>query len=851
MNPSIESTSMGRSQVMVLPVKQRPHFPGFYKAMMIKDKQVVAGIKANLAQGKAFVATFLTKSEDFKGHVVCQPDDIYRVGSLSQVLNIMPGPNGSMTVLMYAHKRVSINTLILPEVTAAATAEKSDDAEDEDEDNDTDHSDEKPEEVKDTATKSEETDINDKSLPYAFVSSLKEEPFDKKSKILHNLVTDTMNALNEIVRLNPLVRDQMAEFMRSATTMDSMFNEPGKIADFAAAMSETDPQSLQDILECTNVEERLRRALVLLRKEKANAELQHSISQDIQKQIGTKDHEKYLNERLSGIRKELGLETVARDKILDKFKARAKLLVMPDSIKTVFDEEMGKMQHLKPSSQEYNLTQTYLDWLTMVPWGKFSKETYELDHAQRILDEDHFGLKDVKDRIMEFIAVAKMRGSVEGKIICLVGPPGVGKTSIGKSIARSLNREFFRFSVGGLYDVAEIKGHRRTYVGAMPGKLVQALKKVQTSNPMILIDEIDKIGQGSHSGDPSAALLEVLDPEQNSTFMDHYMDVSMDLSKVLFVCTANLTDTIPGPLMDRMEVITLSGYVADEKRQIAQNYLIPQVRQASGLTEDQVVVTDDSINELIHHYCRENGVRNLKKKIEQVFRKAALMVVEEGSDAKKPITISRDNLKKFVGYPVFTSDRLYQTTPEGVVMGLAYSSYGGATLYIETVLDSPLTSDSRASFHHTGNLGSVMKESSGIARSYARHYLKTAVPGNDFFDKASIHLHVPEGATPKDGPSAGIAMCTALVSLALKKPIKPDFAMTGELTLTGKVLKIGGVKEKVMAAKRSNVKEIILPASNQADFEDLAENIREGIMPHFVNVYDDVFKVVFDHSEST
>lgn len=491
----------------------------------------------------------------------------------------------------------------------------------------------------------------------------------------------------------------------------NVFDEPSKLADFAAAVSAGEALELQEVLETLPVEERLQKSLVVLKKELMNAQLQNKISKDVESKIAKRQREYYLMEQLKGIKKELGLESDGKDKLVEGFKEKATKLAMPATVKKVFDEEINKLAHLEPAASEFNVTRNYLDWITQIPWGQRSRENYNILHATTVLDEDHYGLKDVKDRILEFIAVGKLRGTVEGKILCLSGPPGVGKTSIGKSIARALDREFFRFSVGGLTDVAEIKGHRRTYVGAMPGKVIQALKKVQTENPLILIDEIDKLGRG-HQGDPSSALLELLDPEQNSSFLDHYMDVPVDLSKVLFVCTANVLDTIPGPLLDRMEVIQLSGYIAEEKAAIAEKYLAPAAKTAAGLEDVNVNLTPEAIDALIKNYCRESGVRNLKKHIDKVFRKAAFKVVQEiGEEEKNPteekveekkedetnteikkkdeetrkplvvsknvnIDINNENLKDYVGPQVYQAERLYEKTPPGVVMGLAWTSMG-------------------------------------------------------------------------------------------------------------------------------------------------------------------------------
>ncbi|KAI4835467.1 lon protease-like protein [Aureobasidium sp. EXF-8845] len=598
-------------------------------------------------------------------------------------------------------------------------------------------------------------------------------------------------------------------------------------------------------------------------------------------------------EQMKGIKRELGLESDGKDKLLEGFKEKATKLAMPDPVKKVFDEEINKLAHLEPAASEFNVTRNYLDWLTQIPWGKRSAETFGIKNAMKVLDEDHHGLKDVKDRILEFIAVGKLRGTVEGKILCMVGPPGVGKTSIGKSIARALNRQYYRFSVGGLTDVAEIKGHRRTYVGALPGRIIQALKKCQTENPLILIDEVDKIGRG-HQGDPSSALLELLDPEQNNSFLDHYMDVPVDLSKVLFVCTANMTDTIPRPLLDRMEMIELSGYVADEKMAIAERYLSPTAKDLAGLKDVDVEIEKEAIAELINKYCRESGVRNLKKQIEKVYRKSALKIIQDlGEDAfpeEKALTpegkeaqaaaakdtsdpketpsdiekettetprvalsvpssvnvrVTKDNLKDYVGPPVFTADRLYETTPPGVAMGLAWTSMGGAALYVETILESALSAQSRPSLERTGNLKAVMKESTSIAYSFAKGFLANRFPDNKFFEHARVHMHCPEGAVQKDGPSAGITMACSLISLALGKSLEQTVAMTGELTVTGKVLRIGGLREKTVAARRAGAKMVIFPKDNLSDWLELPQNIKEGIEGHPVGWYNEVFDLVF------
>ncbi|KAJ2707897.1 ATP-dependent Lon protease pim1, partial [Coemansia spiralis] len=711
------------------------------------------------------------------------------------------------------------------------------------------------------------------------VENVEDEPYDIKDATISATMSEIVSVLREITTMNPMFREQIHHFA-SAQVSKAVFENPSKLADFAAALSGGSSEELQDILGDLNVATRLEKALVVLKKELMNAQLQNKISKDVEAKISKRQRDFYLMEQLKGIKRELGLESDGKDKLIEQFKAKAESLQMPAEVKKVFDEEVGKLAHLEPAASEFNVTRNYLDWLTQIPWGKQSVEAYDLQRAKTVLDEDHYGLDDVKQRILEFIAVGKLRGAVQGKILCFVGPPGVGKTSIGKSIARSLAREFYRFSVGGLTDVAEIKGHRRTYVGAMPGKVVQALKRVQTENPLLLIDEIDKLGRG-HQGDPASALLELLDPEQNNAFLDHYMDVPVDLSRVLFVCTANVTDTIPGPLLDRMEIIRLSGYLADEKLAIAQRYLAPQAKEAAGLAGAAVSLSDEAVEALVRSYCRESGVRNLKKHVEKIFRKAALKIVESGvavpapaEDAAAESSAAADKdaaaaapqkmtvpdsyalevtgaaLKDYVGPPAFDSDRLYDATPAGVVMGLAWTSMGGSALYIESVVEATVEStdaDGSTSgggfhgrLHTTGQLGDVMKESSTLAYTYVRALLNRRDPANAFFSSRIIHLHVPEGATPKDGPSAGVTMATALLSLALNRPIRADVAMTGELTLTGRVLKIGGLKEKTIAARRSGVTRILFPKANVADWEELPANVKEGIEGCPVEWYDQV-----------
>lgn len=934
-------------EVLALPIVRRPLFPGFYKAVVVKDPQVIEAIKEAVKVGQPYLGAFLLKDEKIDTDVITSLDMVYDVGVFAQITSIFgskgaDGRDESLTCVLYPHRRIKIDSISHNRATIdsimkepAQTESMADpiapivkEAEKEQAASSS-HVLIKPEDsnlkgsvdpipldvAPDTAEQPDASDsirqgalhvtqfLKQYGVTVVEVSNPQDEPYNRNNENIKAITAEIVNTFKEIAQMNPLFRDQIANFSMSQSA-GSMFEEPARLADFAAAVSAGETAELQEILKELNIENRIHMSLVILKKELMNAQLQQKISKDVEGRIQKRQREFMLLEQLKGIKRELGIDSDGRDKLVEKFKERAMKLSVPEHIRPVFDEELAKLQTLEPASSEFSVSRNYIDWLTSIPWGQKSTENYDIQHAIKVLDEDHYGLKDIKDRILEFIAVGKLRGTVEGKILCFVGPPGVGKTSIGKSIARALSRQFYRFSVGGLTDVAEIKGHRRTYVGAMPGKVIQSLKKVQTENPLILIDEIDKVGRG-YNGDPSSALLELLDPEQNSSFLDHYLDLPVDLSKVLFVCTANQTDTIPGPLLDRMEVIQLSGYIADEKKAIAKQYLAPTAKTSAGLQNANVNLTDDAIEKLIKEYCREAGVRNLKKQIDKVFRKSSLNIVKElgeqglpeedgitaegkaaaeSAETKKrdqtreegpetpaqklpndepapatsetprkqlevpdsvKVSIDANNLKDYVGAPIYLSDRLYETTPPGVVMGLAWTSMGGTALYIESILESALSRSTRPSFNRTGKLGDVMKESSTIAYSFAKGFMVREFTDNRFFEKAQIHLHCPEGAVGKDGPSAGITMTTALLSLALDFPLDPTIAMTGELTLTGKVLRIGGLKEKAVAAKRSGVKTILFPDSNKADWEELPENIKEGLTGVPVAWYGEVFDVVF------
>ncbi|GMY21993.1 lon protease homolog 1, mitochondrial-like [Fagus crenata] len=878
--------------VLALPLPHRPLFPGFYMPIYVKDPKLLAALQESRKRQAPYAGAFLVKDEpgtdpslvsgsesekniyDLKGKDLL--NRLHEVGTLAQISSIQ----GDQVVLI-GHRRLQITEMVS----------------------------EDPLTVK--------------------VDHLKDKPYNKDDDVIKATSFEVISTLRDVLKTSSLWRDHVQTY----TQHIGDFNFP-RLADFGAAISGANKLQCQQVLEELDVYKRLKLTLELVKKEMEISKIQESITKAIEEKISGEQRRYLLNERLKAIKKELGLETDDKTELSAKFRERLEPNKdkIPPHVLQVIEEELTKLQLLEASSSEFNVTRNYLDWLTALPWGNYSDENFDVLRAQQILDEDHYGLADVKERILEFIAVGKLRGTSQGKIICLSGPPGVGKTSIGRSIARALNRKFFRFSVGGLSDVAEIKGHRRTYIGAMPRKMVQCLKNVGTANPLVLIDEVDKLGRG-HAGDPASAMLELLDPEQNANFLDHYLDVPIDLSKVLFVCTANVVEMIPNPLLDRMEVITIAGYITDEKMHIARDYLEKTTREACGIKPEEVEVTDAALLALIENYCREAGVRNLQKHIEKIYRKIALQLVRQGAsnepaiaevqvvepeealvecaddlsikavesetgaepvedssheqttdtsieadtvptdlpadqpsdskdatDTKKiqeseatktieKVVVDSPNIADFVGKPVFHAERIYDRTPIGVVMGLAWTAMGGSTLYIET--SQVEQGEGKGALQLTGQLGDVMKESAQIAHIVARAILLEKEPDNPYFANSKVHLHVPAGATPKDGPSAGCTMITSLLSLATKKLVKKDLAMTGEVTLTGKILPIGGVKEKTIAARRSDVKTIIFPSANKRDFDELAENVKEGLDVHFVDEYNQIFDVAFGDDQNT
>ncbi|MCU0844929.1 MAG: endopeptidase La [Spirochaetes bacterium] len=765
----------------IIPVSHRPLFPGMMIPMVLSGDRMLASAREIIeSESKVGGAVLIRNQHDGP----MSSDDLYAVGTSIKIVKVTPMDEKTIQVMITAIKRFTLAQALTDEPVTRWRVHHN---------------------YEEDSPPTEDM----KAYSMAIISSVK-----------------------ELIKSNSLFQEELKLFLNRFTIED-----PGKLADFVASMTSSESAEVQEILETFNVKKRVEKVLLLLKKELELNKIQRKIQQQIEERIQRNQKEFFLREQLKEIKKELGLEKDEKTSELEKFEERVRNLTLTEEARKRFDEELEKLRVLEPHSAEYGVSRNYMEWLTSLPWGVYSEDNYDIAKARKVLDRDHYGLEDIKDRILEFISKGRMKGNIAGSIICFVGPPGVGKTSIGKSVAEALGRKFYRFSLGGMRDEAEIKGHRRTYIGAMPGKIIQSLKLVGTANPVIMLDEIDKIG-ASFQGDPASALLEVLDPEQNSQFLDHYLDVRVDLSNILFIATANQLDTIPPPLLDRMELMKLSGYIMEEKLEIAKRYLVPKQLKEHGLKNSMVSIDSKALRKVIDGYAREAGVRSLENSIKKIMRKCTRRYAE-GAEGK--IHITHDNIEDFLGKPVFTDDSLYDHHIPGVVMGLAWTAMGGATLYVEATAVPSKTKG----YKQTGQLGNVMKESTEIAYTYVNSRVKDYGIAGDYFENHVIHLHVPAGATPKDGPSAGITMATALYSLARNKPVKKRVAMTGELTITGKVLPIGGLKEKTLAAKRARVKTIIFPLENKKDFDELPGHVKAGLDARFVNYFDDVVAIVF------
>ncbi len=703
------------------------------------------------------------------------PEELYTTGTIGNVVQLLRLPDGTVKALVEGVERVKIKRFLdnaaFYEAETEAVADK----------------------------------INEKEDVQAFVRSL-------------------ISQFEEYVRLNKKIPP---EIMLSIAQID----DASKLADVIASHLSLKISERQDLLETADVLARVEKLYGLMEAEKDVLQVEKKIRRRVKKQMEKSQRDYYLNEQMKAIQKELGDDDGSAE--YDELEAKIKKAKMSAEANAKALSELKKLRHMSPMSSEATVIRNYLDWLIDLPWGKKAKIQTDLAAAEKILDQDHYGLEKVKERILEYLAVQKKTKSVKGPILCLVGPPGVGKTSLGESIARATGRKFVRASLGGMRDEAEIRGHRRTYVGALPGKIIQSMKKVKTRNPLFLLDEIDKLG-ADWRGDPSSALLEVLDPAQNSTFNDHYLEVDYDLSDVMFITTANSLK-MPRPLLDRMEIIRIAGYTEDEKVEIAKRHLIKKQREAAGLKENEWSITDGALRQLIRLYTREAGVRSLDRALAGLARKATKELMT--SDKKKSVTVTEKNLKKYAGVPVYTFGVAEKQDLVGVTTGLAWTEVGGEILSIEAV-----TMPGHGRVIQTGQLGDVMKESISAARSYVRSHAIQFGIRPDLFDKRDIHIHVPEGATPKDGPSAGIAMCTSLVSALTGIPVSKDIAMTGEITLLGRVLPIGGLKEKLLAALRAGIKTVLIPFDNQKDLEEIPDNVKHGLNLIPVSTAEEVLK---------
>ncbi|WP_409227844.1 endopeptidase La [Gudongella sp. SC589] len=713
-------------------------------------------------------------------------DDFYHVGTIAKVKQMLKLPGGSIRVLVEGINRGKVKSLSQEEPYFEAVAD---------------------------------------------IYSYESEDLEK-SQETEAAMRLVIEDLEEYISLNPKVSSEVIYTI-------SDIEDPGRLADVIASYIFLKQDDDQKILQTFDFFQRLEILHEILQREIELLRIEDKINQRVKKQINKVQKEYYLKEQLKAIQKELGEDDSFSGEI-EEYQSKIKKIKMPKEVKEKALKEVDRLAKMSPHSAEVGVIRTYLDWIVDLPWDKETKEKIDIKKAREILDNDHYGLKDVKERILEFIAIRKLTNSIKGPILCLVGPPGVGKTSIARSIASSLNRNFVRMSLGGVRDEAEIRGHRRTYVGSMPGRIISSIKKAETRNPVFLFDEIDKLAS-DFRGDPASALLEVLDPEQNSTFTDHFLEAPFDLSKVMFITTANTTSTIPPALLDRMEVIRISGYTEEEKLQIAKRYLLPKQMKEHGLKDDQIKVSDAALRGVINYYTREAGVRNLERNIANLCRKAAKKIVEEG---KKSVSINAGNITSYLGTKKFRYDKLEEKNQIGVANGLAWTAVGGETLSVEVT-----TMKGTGKTQLTGKLGDVMKESAMAGISYVRANAERLKISPDFYKDVDIHIHVPEGAIPKDGPSAGITIATAVISALTERPILREVAMTGEITLRGRVLPVGGIKEKLLAAHRMGIQMVLLPFDNKKDLEEIPDKIKKKMEFVLVKNLDQVLEHALEKGE--
>ena len=767
-NSIISADQLLPNKLTLIPLAGRPIFPGIFTPLMINSADDVKVVE-EAYEKEGFIGIVMLKNDAETPTLT----DLHQVGTAARIIKKVNLPDGGINIFISTVKRFKIRKVLHNSAPMAAAVEYLED---------------------------EEADTFEvKALTRALISEMKE-------------VSENNPLFSEEMRLNMVNIDN-----------------PGKIADFIASILNVDKDEQQKILETVNVRQRMEQVLVFIKKEQELLRVQKKIQNELNDRIEKNQREYFLREEMKSIQEELGETPDGNETDYQKFKKKIEELAFEGEIKETVDSELSKLSMMDPNSSEWLVTRNYLELITQLPWKVPAVDDYDLTRAKKILEDDHFGLDDVKKRIIEYLAVRKMKKDAKGSILLLVGPPGVGKTSVGRSIANAMNKPFYRFSVGGMRDEAEIKGHRRTYIGAMPGKIIQGLKITKSSTPVFLIDEVDKMGS-SHNGDPASALLEVLDPEQNVSFRDTYLDLPFDISNVFFILTANTLDTVPEPLLDRAEIIHLSGYIDQEKLEIAKKYLIPKNLAKNGLAKNQVKYTKAALLEIAEEYARESGVRNYEKCLDKIHRKIVTEMIfgeeKKGtSGSSAAVTIDAPDLFKYLGKPVFDESQIKVAAVPGTAIGLAWTSMGGDTLLIEATSFAGKTG-----LVLTGQMGDVMKESSQIAFDWARKFvLERGDKDAKWFEENIVHLHIPEGATPKDGPSAGITMATTFVSLLLGKKIKPHLAMTGELSLTGQVLPIGGLREKTVAAKRNKIKTIIIPKANERDLEDIPDHVKQGI----------------------
>ncbi|RUM38522.1 MAG: endopeptidase La [Desulfobulbus sp.] len=716
------------------------------------------------------------------------PEDVYQVGMVSMIMRTLKLPDGRLKVLVQALSKAQIKSFKQKDPHFRVEVDLVEEEE--------------------TGTVSVETE--------ALMRTVREQT-EKIMSLRGILSSDLMMIINNI-------------------------EEPGRLADLVGSNLRLKIVESQQILETVDTVKRLRLVADLLNKEMEVAAVQAKIQSDAKEEMSRSQREYFLREQMQALKKELG-DDDAYGQEIEGLRKKLKKKKMPKHARKVARKELKRLEMMHPDASEANIIRTYIDWILDLPWKKMSKDRLDLKIAAKVLDEDHYGLEKVKERILEFLAVRKLNKDTKGPILCFVGPPGVGKTSLGQAVARAMDRKFYRLSLGGMRDEAEIRGHRRTYIGAMPGRILQGLKNVKTSNPVFMMDEIDKIG-ADYRGDPSSALLEVLDPEQNSTFSDHYMNMPFDLSRVMFITTANRSDTIPGPLMDRMEVIRLAGYTLEEKMIIARKYLLPRQIKENGIKPRQIKLDDNTMRRIVSQYTHEAGVRNLERELGKICRKAARKIADGG---KGPYTISKNTLDKYLGPPRFIPDAELDTLMQpGLAIGLAWTEVGGELLHIETSILA-----GKGKLILTGQLGDVMKESAQAALTYCRSRSKQLGVESGYFDTIDIHIHVPAGAIPKDGPSAGITMTTALYSAIVEKTLKKGVAMTGEVTLRGRVLPIGGLKEKALAALRAGINKIIIPFENEKDLVEIPKELRKQISFYPVKHMDEVVELALGKISKT